>query len=85
MTHLGLIVAIGGHADSAIETFAQALAIAPEYPPAHLYRGQVLYEVKQDYAGAVAAWEKFLALVPTGAEHDRVAALVSEARTRRPK
>jgi len=26
----------------------------------------VLYEQKQDYAGAVAAWEHFMALVPKG-------------------
>ncbi len=84
MTHLGLIVAIGGHADAAIETFDKALAIDPKYAPAYLYRGQVLYDVRQDYPGAVAAWERFLALVPTGADHERVAALVTEARAKRP-
>ena len=66
MTHLGLIVAIGGHADAALETFDKALAIDPKYPPAYLYRGQVLFEQKQDYAGAVKAWESFLKLVPNG-------------------
>ncbi len=80
LTHLGLIVAIGGHADAALETFDKALAIDPRYPPAFLYRGQVLYEVKRDYPGAVTAWERFLALVPSGEEHDRVAALVAEAK-----
>jgi cytochrome c-type biogenesis protein CcmH/NrfG len=39
----------------------------------------VLYEVKQDYPGAVQAWQRFLALVPKGEEHQRVAALVKEA------
>ena len=53
MTHLGLIVAIGGHADAALETFDKALAIDPNYAPAYLYRGQVLYEVKRDYPGAI--------------------------------
>ena len=33
MTHLGLIVAIGGHADSALETFDKALKIDPEVRP----------------------------------------------------
>ena len=79
MTHLGLIVAIGGHADTALETLERALAIDPAYPPAYLYRGQILYEVKRDYPGAVAAWQRFLALVPTGEEHDRVKALVQQA------
>jgi tetratricopeptide (TPR) repeat protein len=84
MTHLGLIVAIGGHADSAIETFDKALRIDPKYAPAHLYRGQVLYEQKQDYAGAVKSWERYLALVPTGEDHDRVAALLKTARDKQP-
>ena len=87
MTHLGLIVAIGGHADSALETFDKASKIDPNYPPPYLYRGQVLYEVKRDYPGAVKAWQRFLALVPTGEDHERIAALVKDAqdkqRTRR--
>jgi tetratricopeptide (TPR) repeat protein len=82
MTHLGLIVAIGGHADSALETFDRALAIDPNYAPAYLYRGQLLYEVKQDYPGAIEAWERFLSLAPPGEEHEQVAALVKEARTK---
>ena len=83
MTHLGLIVAIGGHADSALETFDNAAKIDAAYAPIYLYRGQVLYEVKQDYPGAVRAWERFLALVPSGEDHDRVAALVKEAQAKR--
>ena len=79
VTHLGLIVAIGGHADAALEAFDKAAAIDPAYPPIYLYRGQVLYEVKQDYPGAVKAWERFLTLVPSGEDHDRVVALVKDA------
>ncbi len=84
MTHLGLIVAVGGHADSALETFDKALQIDPKYAPAYLYRGQVLYEQKQDYAGAVTAWERFMALVPKGEDRDRVAELVKRARSQQP-
>jgi len=79
MTHLGLIVAIGGHADTALETFAKAASIDPGYAPVYLYRGQVLYEVKHDYPGAVQSWRRFLALVPAGEDHDRVASLIKEA------
>jgi tetratricopeptide (TPR) repeat protein len=82
LTHLGLIVALGGHADVALDTLDRALAIDPDYPAALLYRGQVLYELKQDYRAALTSWEKFLARVPRGAEHERVAALVMEARRR---
>jgi tetratricopeptide (TPR) repeat protein len=82
LTHLGLIVAIGGHADTALETIDRALAIDPKYPPAYLYRGQVLFEQKQDYAGAVKAWESFLKLVPKGEDHDRVVALLQDAKSK---
>src|SRR2546426_5340487 len=79
-SHLGLIVALGGHSDAALETFDKAATIDPSYAPVFLYRGQVLYEVKQDYPGAVKAWERFLALVPNGEDHDRVVALVKEVK-----
>lgn len=82
LTHLGLLLAIGGHADTALTMFDQALGHDPTYPPALFYRGQVLYEVKKDYPGALKSWDKFLAVVPQGAEHDRVAALARDARTR---
>jgi tetratricopeptide (TPR) repeat protein len=80
MTHLGLIVAMGGHADAALETFDKALKIDPTYPPALLYKGQVLYEVKRDYAGAIKAWERFVTLTPPGEDRQRVAVLIEEAR-----
>ena len=80
MTHLGLIVAIGGHADSALETFDKALAIDPNYAPALLYRGQVLYESKQDAAGAIRSWEKFLSIAPPGEDRDRVTKMIAEAK-----
>jgi tetratricopeptide (TPR) repeat protein len=80
MTHLGLIVAIGGHADSALETFDKALAIDPDYAPALLYRGQVLYEVKKDVPGAVSAWERFIKVAPSPEDRERVQKLIAEAK-----
>jgi tetratricopeptide (TPR) repeat protein len=85
MTHLGLIVAMGGHADAAIETFDKALKIDPKYTPALMYKGQVLYEVKQDYAGAIKSWERFVALTPPGEDRRRIAVLIEEARTKAPR
>jgi tetratricopeptide (TPR) repeat protein len=84
MTHLALIVAIGGHADAALETFDKALAIDPNYAPALLYRGQVLYEAKQDVAGAVRSWEKFLAIAPPGEDRDRVTKMIADAKSQPP-
>jgi tetratricopeptide (TPR) repeat protein len=85
MTHLGLIVAIGGHSDTALETFDRALAIDPNYPPALLYRGQVLYESRRDLAGAIAAWEKFLAVAPPGEDRQRVEQMIAEAKAGKAK
>ena len=82
MTHLGFIVAIGGHADAALESFDRVLTIDPRYAPVYLYRGQVLYEMKQDVPGAINAWERFLTLAPSGQERDQVAALIKDARAK---
>jgi tetratricopeptide (TPR) repeat protein len=85
LTHLALIVAIGGHADTALETLDRALAVDPNYPPALLYRGQVLWETKGDAQGAIVAWEKFLAVTPAGEDRDRVKELIAQAKAgRRP-
>ncbi|PYN93030.1 MAG: hypothetical protein DMD91_31105 [Candidatus Rokuibacteriota bacterium] len=80
MTHLALIVAIGGHVDTALESFDKALAIDPSYAPALLYRGQILYESKNDRDGAIRSWERFIALVPSGEDHDRVAKMIEDAK-----
>ena len=85
MTHLALIVASGGHVDAALETFDKALRIDPKYTLALLYKGQVLYEAKQDYAGAIKTWERFVALAPPSEVRRRVAVLIEEARTKAPR
>jgi len=83
ITHLGLIVAIGGHADSALETFERALAIDPNYLPALLYRGQILYAAKHDADGAIRSWEKFLSLKPSETDRVRVEKLIAEAKAKK--
>ena len=85
MTHLAVIVAMGGHADAALESFDKALKIDPKYTPALMYKGQVLYEIKQDYAGAIKAWERFVTLTPAGEDRRRIAVLIEEARTKAPR
>ena len=86
-THLGLIAAIaaqGEHGpemvDRALDLFDRALAIDPNYPPALLYRGQVLFEVRKDVPGAIRSWERFVAVAPPGEDRDRVAKMLADAR-----
>jgi cytochrome c-type biogenesis protein CcmH/NrfG len=87
MTHMGLIAAIAAQGDHgpemvtrALQLFDRALALDPDYPPALLYRGQVLFEARKDVAGAIASWEKFIAVSPPGEERDRVVKLLADAR-----
>jgi len=70
--------------DHGIQLFDRALAIDPNYPPALFYRGQVLYEVKRDAAGAIASWEKFVSVAPPGEDRDRVTQLIAQAKTAGP-
>jgi cytochrome c-type biogenesis protein CcmH/NrfG len=87
MTHMGLIAAIAAQGEHgpemvgrALDLFDRALTLDPNYPPALLYRGQVLYEVKKDIPGAIQSWEKFVAVTPPGEDRDRVAKMLADAR-----
>jgi len=82
LTHFGLILAMAGHADRALEHFERALAIDADYPEALSYSGQVRFEMKQDYAGAIAAWERFARVVSNGGARDEAQARIRDARAR---
>lgn len=90
LTHMGLIAAIAAQGnehgpemtDRALGLFERALAKDPNYAPALLYRGQVLYEVKKDAPGAIKSWEKFLAVTPAGEDRERVTKMIAEARAK---
>jgi cytochrome c-type biogenesis protein CcmH/NrfG len=90
LTHMGLIAAIAAQGnehgpemiDRSLSLFDRALAQDPNYAPALLYRGQVLYEVKKDAPGAIKSWEKFLAVTPAGEDHDRVQQKLAEMKAK---
>ncbi|MBI2878660.1 MAG: c-type cytochrome biogenesis protein CcmI [Candidatus Rokubacteria bacterium] len=84
ITHLGVILAIAGHADAALEAFDKALAIDPDYAHALWDKAKLLAEQKQDPEGAVAVWERFVKVVPPGQDRDRALALIKEAKARLP-
>jgi tetratricopeptide (TPR) repeat protein len=82
ITHLGVILARAGHADAALEAFDRALAIDPDYIHALWDKAGLLYDQKQDYAGAVAVWERFVRLAPAGPDRDQASVRIREARAR---
>ena len=89
LTHMGLIAGVaarGEHGpemiDRALGLLDRALKLSPDYPPALLYRGQVLYEAKKDTAGAIRSWERFVQVMPAGEERTRVERMIAEAKAR---
>ena len=82
LAHFGLILAMAGHADRAIEHFDRALQIDPDYAEALSYTAQVRFELKQDYQGAIAAWERFAKVVDSAEARDEAQARIREARSR---
>jgi cytochrome c-type biogenesis protein CcmH/NrfG len=82
LSHFGLILAMAGHADQALEYLDRALAVNPDYPEALSYSAQVRFELKQDYAGAIAAWERLAKVVENPAARDEALARVRDARSR---
>lgn len=80
ITHLGIILGMADHVDAAIEAFDKALAIDPVYPHALWDKGRLLSEAKQDFPGAIRAWERFVAVAPAGADRDRAQELIREAK-----
>jgi tetratricopeptide (TPR) repeat protein len=82
ITHLGLILAVAGHTDGALEALDRALAIDPGYAHAWWDKARLLYEQRQDYAGAIAAWERFVQVGPPGPDREHALSQIREARTR---
>jgi tetratricopeptide (TPR) repeat protein len=82
ITHLGVILAQAGHVDGALNAFDQALAIDPNYAHALWDKAHLLFEQRGDYAGAIAAWERFVAVGPEGPDRDQALTRIREARAR---
>ncbi len=82
ITHLGVILSIAGHDDNALEAFDKAIALNPAYAHAYWDKARILYEVKQDMRGAIQAWEKFVALIPSGEDRDHALRMIEEAKSR---
>jgi tetratricopeptide (TPR) repeat protein len=71
--NLGSALADKGKVDEGIECCRTAIRLDPTYADAHVHLGSILSEKKQDYDGAIACFEKALALAPKNAPtHSRM-------------
>ena len=80
LTYRGWLLARAGLTDPALASLDQALAVNPAYPDAHFFRGMVLYQGRNDPAGAVAEFETYLASNPPPEAADAVRGVLERAR-----
>jgi tetratricopeptide (TPR) repeat protein len=69
-----------GNADTALAEFNKALTYAPNNPNTLFNRGLVKWKGKADGAGAVADWEKLLAVAPNYQAKDKVEEMLAEVK-----
>jgi cytochrome c-type biogenesis protein CcmH/NrfG len=77
LTHMGVLLYESGQVEAALAHIDRALAINPRYAHALWDKGRILLHGKQDTAGAVKAWERFLAVSPTGTDAEKVRRFLS--------
>jgi len=78
--HLGMILWGANEPDGGVQAVNEALTLSPDLPEALLFKGLILFAGKNDPAGAVSAWERYLQVAPPGAETERVRAMLQGAR-----
>jgi len=71
-TYMGLILAQAGHADGALMAFDRALSANPKFPLALWGKGMLLYQGKQDFAGARATLQSLIEIMPAGEEKNQI-------------
>lgn len=79
LVHMGSILFMAGHVDQALANMADALRVDPQYAHAYWDRGHILFSAKQDYKGAIADFQAFLKIIPTGQDADRARAMITDA------
>ena len=80
LTYRGWLLARAGLTDPALASLDQALTVNPRYPDAHFFRGMVLYQGRNDPAGAIAEFETYLASNPPPEAADAVRGVLERAR-----
>ncbi len=80
LTYKGWLLGRAGFGDPAIASLDKAIATNPGYPDAHFFRGMVLYQGRQDAAGAVPEFEAYLASNPPPSAAAAVRDVLDKAR-----
>jgi tetratricopeptide (TPR) repeat protein len=79
-TDLGTALWYSGRADDALAQYQKSLAINPTHGQTLFNIGIVRADGKQDYQGAIAAWEQLLTTNPGYQDVSRVRSLIANAR-----
>jgi len=64
LTYKGWLLKRAGLPDQALASLDRAIAVDPRFPDAHFFRGMVLYQDRNDPAGAVTEFRLFMANNP---------------------
>jgi len=78
LTETGICYRNTGQPEKAAAYFRQARELDPSHGTSALYLGIVLFHDLQDRAGAVAAWQDYLALNPQGPRAEMIRRVLSQ-------
>jgi cytochrome c-type biogenesis protein CcmH/NrfG len=79
-TDMGTAIWYSGDADGALREYEQVLKHQPNHPNALMNMGVVKWNGKKDATGAIAAWEKLLAIEPAFPQRQKVEEMLQNAR-----
>jgi tetratricopeptide (TPR) repeat protein len=77
----GWIARLAGLSEEGMPRIEQAIAIDPDYPDAHFFRGVIFLRDRNDPASAIPEFQLYLAAEPDGPQSDAVRQLLAEATT----
>lgn len=80
LTDIGTMYLRAGQIDKAVEAFQKAMAMDATHANSRFNLGIVLKENKNDFQGAIKAWEEYLKLAPQGPHADFVRDGIKEMR-----
>jgi tetratricopeptide (TPR) repeat protein len=75
----GWIIRLQGYPDEAMQLLDKALAVDPDYPDAHFFRGFILLRDKKEPERAIPDFQQYLVAAPDSPLADQVRTLLAEA------